>query len=80
MHPEVADELVAKGRAQALRGEVKAAVATFEVASVKGSEAGAYLRVILGACPHRQPTRRANTCPGHASDRKRSVGVKPLRS
>lgn len=49
VHPEGAEELVAKGRAQALRGEVEAAMATFEEAAVKGSGAGAYLKVVLGA-------------------------------
>ncbi|WP_079153670.1 SMI1/KNR4 family protein [Streptomyces malaysiensis] len=47
--PESAEELVAEGRAQALRGEVRKAMATFEQATVKGSGAGAYLGIILGA-------------------------------
>lgn len=47
--PDGAEELVAEGRAQALRGEAERAVATFEQAAVKGSGAGAYLAVILGA-------------------------------
>ncbi|ATL80521.1 SMI1/KNR4 family protein [Streptomyces malaysiensis subsp. malaysiensis] len=46
---ESAEELVAEGRAQALRGEVRKAMATFEQATVKGSGAGAYLGIILGA-------------------------------
>ncbi|MFD6291993.1 SMI1/KNR4 family protein [Streptomyces sp. NPDC060205] len=49
VHPEGAEQLVAEGRAQALRGEVERAAATFEQAAVKGSGAGAYLAVILGA-------------------------------
>ncbi|MCG0287244.1 SMI1/KNR4 family protein [Streptomyces sp. PSAA01] len=47
--PGSAGELVAEGRAQALRGEVRKAMATFEQAAVKGSGAGAYLGTILGA-------------------------------
>ncbi|MFH8977037.1 SMI1/KNR4 family protein [Streptomyces sp. NPDC017890] len=47
--PDGAEQLVAEGRAQALRGEVERAVATFEQAAVKGSGAGAYLAVILSA-------------------------------
>ncbi|MBD3002974.1 discoidin domain-containing protein [Streptomyces sp. 5-10] len=47
--PGTAEELVAEGRAQALRGEVRKAMATFEQAAVKGSGAGAYLGIILGA-------------------------------
>jgi hypothetical protein len=40
----------------------------------------ALLLVAAGALPGRQRTRWASTCPGQAPDRKRSVGVKPLRS
>ncbi|MFS7873327.1 discoidin domain-containing protein [Streptomyces asiaticus] len=47
--PGTAEDLVAEGRAQALRGEVRKAMATFEQAAVKGSGAGAYLGIILGA-------------------------------
>ncbi len=32
------------------------------------------------SCPRRQRTRRASTCPGQVPERKRSVGMKPLRS
>ncbi|MFE9912635.1 SMI1/KNR4 family protein [Streptomyces clavifer] len=49
VNPEGAEQLVAEGRAQALRGEAERAAATFEQAAVKGSGAGAYLAVILGA-------------------------------
>ncbi|WP_235882296.1 SMI1/KNR4 family protein [Streptomyces apricus] len=49
VHPEGAEQLVAEGRAQALRGEAERAVATFGQAAVKGSGAGAYLAVVLGA-------------------------------
>lgn len=48
MHPEGAEELLAEGRAEALRGEVEAALATFDRAAIKGSGAAAYLKVILG--------------------------------
>ena len=48
MHPEGADELLAEGRAQALRGDVDAALQTFDQAAIKGSGAAAYLKVILG--------------------------------
>jgi hypothetical protein len=48
MHPEGADELLAEGRAQALRGDVEAALETFEQAAIKGSGAAGYLRTILG--------------------------------
>ncbi|MEE4591550.1 discoidin domain-containing protein [Streptomyces sp. DSM 41524] len=47
--PGTAEDLVAEGRAQALRGEVRKAMATFEQAAVKGSGAGAYLGIVLGA-------------------------------
>ncbi|WP_438491634.1 SMI1/KNR4 family protein [Streptomyces asiaticus] len=47
--PGTAEDLVAEGREQALRGEVRKAMATFEQAAVKGSGAGAYLGIILGA-------------------------------
>ncbi|EXU66622.1 hypothetical protein Z951_19050 [Streptomyces sp. PRh5] len=47
--PGTVEDLVAEGRAQALRGEVRKAMATFEQAAVKGSGAGAYLGIILGA-------------------------------
>lgn len=49
LHPEGAGELVAEGRAQALRGEVSTAMETFEKAITKGSGTGAYLRVTLEA-------------------------------
>ncbi|MGW3941969.1 SMI1/KNR4 family protein [Streptomyces phaeochromogenes] len=49
VNPDGAEQLVAEGRAQALRGEAERAAATFEQAAVKGSGAGAYLAVILGA-------------------------------
>ncbi|MFJ8755146.1 SMI1/KNR4 family protein [Streptomyces sp. NPDC102441] len=49
LHPEGAEDLVAEGRAQALRGEVSTAVDTFERAITKGSGAAAYLRVMLEA-------------------------------
>lgn len=49
VHPDGAEQLVAEGRAQALRGEAERAAATFEQAAVKGSGAGAYLAVMLGA-------------------------------
>ena len=48
MHPEGAEELLAEGRAQALRGEVDEALESFDRAAVKGSGAAAYLKVILG--------------------------------
>ena len=48
MHPEGAEELLAEGRAQALRGEVEAALETFDRAAIKGSGAAAYLKVVLG--------------------------------
>jgi len=48
MHPEGADELLAEGRAQALRGEVDEALESFDRAAIKGSGAAAYLKVILG--------------------------------
>ncbi|GHJ36946.1 SMI1/KNR4 family protein [Streptomyces sp. TS71-3] len=46
---EGADELVAEGRALALRGEVDAALAAFDRATVRGSGAGLYLKSLLGA-------------------------------
>ncbi|MER5555147.1 SMI1/KNR4 family protein [Streptomyces sp. NPDC002793] len=49
VNPDGAEQLVAEGRAQALRGEAERAAATFEQAAVKGSGAGAYLAVMLGA-------------------------------
>ncbi|WP_436532837.1 SMI1/KNR4 family protein [Actinoplanes sp. HUAS TT8] len=49
VHPEGAEELVAEGRALALRGEVEAAADAFERAAVKGSGAGAYLGTVLSA-------------------------------
>ena len=48
MHPEGAEELLAEGRAQALRGEVDAALQTLDRAAIKGSGAASYLKVILG--------------------------------
>jgi OAA-family lectin sugar binding domain/SMI1 / KNR4 family (SUKH-1) len=48
MHPEGADELLAEGRAQALRGDVHTALLTLDQAAIKGSGAAAYLKVILG--------------------------------
>ena len=48
MHPEGAEELLAEGRAQALRGEVEAALRTLDQAAVKGSGVASYLKVILG--------------------------------
>jgi OAA-family lectin sugar binding domain len=48
MHPEGAGELLAEGRAQALRGEVDAALETLDQAAIKGSGAASYLKVILG--------------------------------
>ncbi len=49
VHPEGVEELVAQGRAQALRGEVEQASESFERAAVKGSGAGIYLKTILEA-------------------------------
>ncbi|GAA4556930.1 SMI1/KNR4 family protein [Planotetraspora kaengkrachanensis] len=49
VHPDGADELIAVGRASALRGDVHAAADAFARATVKGSGAGAYLAVILNA-------------------------------
>ncbi|WP_216903837.1 SMI1/KNR4 family protein, partial [Nocardia alni] len=49
VHPEGVEELLAQGRAQALRGEVEQATESFERAAVKGSGAGMYLETILGA-------------------------------
>jgi hypothetical protein len=49
VRPEGADQLVAEGCARALQGEVEQALALFARAAVKGSGAGAYLEVILGA-------------------------------
>ena len=48
MHPEGAGELLAEGRAQALRGEVEEALRTFDRAAIKGSGAATYLKVVLG--------------------------------
>ena len=47
MHPDGADELLAEGRVQALRGDVDTALRTLDQAAVKGSGAAAYLKVIL---------------------------------
>ncbi|GAA4946868.1 hypothetical protein GCM10025331_38150 [Actinoplanes utahensis] len=47
--PEGASDLVAAGRAAALRGDVAAAADAFAQATTKGSGAAAYLAVILGA-------------------------------
>ncbi|AEW92795.1 putative glucan synthasis protein [Streptantibioticus cattleyicolor NRRL 8057 = DSM 46488] len=49
VHPEGAEDLVAQGREQALRGEAEQALASFERAAVKGSGVGMYLKTILGA-------------------------------
>ncbi|GAA1307315.1 hypothetical protein Psi02_46390 [Planotetraspora silvatica] len=49
VHPDGADELMAAGRASALRGDLHAAADAFARATVKGSGAGAYLSVILNA-------------------------------
>ncbi|WP_449487421.1 SMI1/KNR4 family protein, partial [Streptomyces griseorubiginosus] len=49
VHPEGAEDLVAQGREQALRGEAEQALASFERAAVKGSGVGMYLKTVLGA-------------------------------
>jgi hypothetical protein len=48
MHPDGAEELLAEGRVQALRGDVDAALQTLDRAAIKGSGAASYLKVILG--------------------------------
>ncbi|MEU8825060.1 SMI1/KNR4 family protein [Streptomyces sp. NPDC048636] len=47
--PEGAEDLLAQGREQALRGEAEQALATFGRAANKGSGVGLYLMIILGA-------------------------------
>ena len=48
MHPEGSDAVFDEARGQALRGQVEAALETFDRAAIKGSGAAAYLKVILG--------------------------------
>ncbi|GAA1452956.1 SMI1/KNR4 family protein [Nocardiopsis tropica] len=49
VRPEGAEELLARGRAAALRGRVTDAMETFRKAEEKGSGAAAYLRAVLSA-------------------------------
>ncbi|CAM5258680.1 MULTISPECIES: hypothetical protein [Streptomyces] len=52
VRPAGVDELVAEGRALALRGEADAALAVFDPAADNGSGTGQYLRAVLDAFLH----------------------------